>query len=578
LSASKSHLIAFAAGSVTLTFCMFLSAIQVGSDFAPAQVVAAGLGYLFILAAMAIASGVRPKLRLPTLKASSIQMFIGAAFGLLVFWRISQEHPFLRYYQPHALKNLDSGIPFHQDTAFHSALIQSILSFGYPSTAQHGAPVTFYYALSHYLDAFACWVSSMAPYQSAAVFFEFKKLLLVLAIGCFVMLATRDKSAVFRFGAMFVSVPVFIGTWSAIGSEGLWSASILLLLAASKLIELLKRPRLGWRQFGFIVVMVCLVSGAKLSSGVMLAAVLGPLLIQRHFKNYWLWLSAAALATFFGAAALLFSSSNKVSEPRGFSLSDSINFLNFTTQEQSVDYLIGIYAVLALTTIFAGLIRSQMLSQLLIANSAATLVLSALASHFNKSDQYYFSFGLLNALLVFSIPLLFESINPRWQLRTLGAWVLAATMFASAFFMPQSYEHVFGLSKEQIAAQRLDKFTVRATSLESFEKALNRYLIENHLNKRESLLFVPKWMFKNRKMQFKGQTWAHGLLLYAVTGVPLWHGSPEIHDGYGFGNYSAADTWVNNDNDGMAQQCSMGKKVIRVRSFSEPTFQLVCKN
>ncbi len=570
------HQIAWISGAVAFIFLMTQSALQVGKEFGVAQIFGSCLAYLGIFAVLAVISGVRIRFSRPKQISALLQLVTGLSMAYLVVYRLSFEHPFLRYYQPNALKNLDVGIAFHQDTAFHSALIQSILNFGYPSTGQHGAPITFYYVLSHYLDAFVCWVTGLAPYQSAALFFEFKKMLLVLAVAVFVALATKNKTGVFRLVAFAIVLPVVIGSWSAIGSEGLWSASILLLLSAPKLVKTVLLQKLTSRHLAFLSSMVALVSLAKLSSGIMLAAVLAAFLIQRHFKNLRIWITAAALVVFFGTAAFLFAASNPTTVVRGFSAIDSINFLFFVTKEQSVEYLAAIYLLVAVIGLFALLTRSRPILQLLTAGFTGVLILGALASHFNKSDQYYFSLGLLHALLVIALPLLLEPLKPRFKPQALGSWALVSALVASSVFMPLAATHIFGQTKEQIESNTLRKFNVRATSLAVFEEALTEYMAKNQLNKKDSLLFVPKWMFKNRKMQFKGQTWAHGLLLYAVTGVPLWHGSPELHAGYGFGAYKASDLWVNNDQVGIATQCSLGKNVIRVLSFNHAALKLEC--
>lgn len=83
-------------------------------------------------------------------------------------------HPCLDYARTYPLLETELGLNYHRDTVFHVSIIQSILNFGYASTAQHGTPVLNYHVLSHYIDALIIFLTKVDPYDSYGMFFTLK--------------------------------------------------------------------------------------------------------------------------------------------------------------------------------------------------------------------------------------------------------------------------------------------------------------------------------------------------------------------------------------------------------------------
>lgn len=592
----RSHWLAFVTGAVALTAVMTLQALVAWQDFSAAKVLLVEAA--MALSAIAILFLGNLRFAFPKLSFASVIRQVAAGLSFAVIALLSCFAPanlYNSYYQPFALENLDAGVKFHQDTAFHSALIQSILNFGYPSTAQHGTPVTFYYTLSHYLDAFACWASGLNPYLSAGLLFHFKKLILVLLISLFIAKVTKGKTALFRSIAYVLLMPVFIGTWTIIGSEGLWSATAVILVAAPRIYEILKNANPTTKQYLYLTVVIFLIGFGKFSSGLMMALVIGLVLIQVQFKNRKFWIFSFIWLGMYSVMAYLFSISNTTA-PVATSLLNSLNFLSIVNSERAMKCLIALYVLLILMVLLNRMYRTENIMRFTYSLLSAFVVLALLASHFVKTDIFYFTFGLLFTALVFCVQLLFENLTI--ELTNRRSLVVAAVLVVCTGVMPQTTLHVLGSKPkdlksaihkanygffENLNAETGTKSTivtllkgaklpqVHPGNMQKFLSALKIFTQQNQLNAHNSVLYIPKHVFQEETGYLKGRFWAKGLLFYSLTGIPMIHGSPVLWLGYGFGNYRANDLWTNNATD-FKQICTGGKSIITVTDFTNPTF------
>jgi hypothetical protein len=592
----RSHWLAFVTGAVALMTVMTLQALVAWQEFTGAKVLLAEAA--MALAAIAFFLLANPRFKFVNLTLFSAIRQASAGLGFAVIALLSCFAPanlYNSYYQPFALENLDSGIKFHQDTAFHSALIQSILNFGYPSIAQHGTPVTFYYTLSHYLDAFACWISGLNPYLSAGLLFHFKKLILILIITWFIAQVTRGKSALFRSLAYILLLPVFVGTWTIIGSEGLWSATAVILVSAPRVYQILRNATPSTKQYLYLTLVLFLIGFGKFSSGLMIALFIGLMLLPIQFKTRKFWFFSVSWLAMYSVMAYLFSISNTTA-PVATSLLNTLNFLSIVNAERSMKCLIALYVLLLLFGLLSREYRTETIRRFARTLFAAFGVLALLASHFAKTDLFYFTFGLLFAALVFGIQILFENLKVEFKNRK--SLAIAAILVLCTAAIPQTTLHLLGSTPKDLKSaihkanygffENLNSETgtkstfvtllkgaklphVQPGPMQKFLVAFENFTQQNHLNAHNAVLYIPKHIFQDETSYLKGRYWAKGMLFYSLTGIPLIHGSPVLWLGYGFGNYSESDLWTNTAKD-LNQICSGGKSVITVSDFSNPTF------
>jgi hypothetical protein len=100
------------------------------------------------------------------------------------------------------------------------------------------------------------------------------------------------------------------------------------------------------------------------------------------------------------------------------------------------------------------------------------------------------------------------------------------------------------------------------------------------LTNRTSLLFIPGELWKDFSIDIPAVTaqpqWAHPLLVYAVTGVPLINGVVARSDSYGFSAYGPGDKAIPQSDFLGSDPCRFGKTVIVVKSWSPATFDAQC--
>ena len=92
----------------------------------------------------------------------------------------------------------------------------------------------------------------------------------------------------------------------------------------------------------------------------------------------------------------------------------------------------------------------------------------------------------------------------------------------------------------------------------------------NNLQSKSSLLYVPKEFFEGEFKKFnktKKNFWEGGLLLYAITGVPLVHGQESPDKFYGGSIYDHSVLWVLRKDFNQNEICKFKKNIIIVDNF-----------
>lgn len=195
---------------LVFTLWTLIYTVTVFEQFTTRQILTVFLSFLFIFMAFAyiftenrfnlqIQSGLAVKRQDAGQSALNITtnnnffVFIIILFLLMVLLSGTIPKVYNPYIHTYPLLETELGFGWHQDTAYHVSLIQSILHFGYPSIAQHGIPFNAYHVLSHYVDAVIIFISGVDPYDSYGLLFAFKIWLLISTISLF--LAATLKSA-----------------------------------------------------------------------------------------------------------------------------------------------------------------------------------------------------------------------------------------------------------------------------------------------------------------------------------------------------------------------------------------------
>ena len=528
-----------------------------------------------------------------------------AAFAYLTTF--SGLERYIRYYPTFPLEKLDTGLGYHSDTAFHSTLMQSIRNFGYPSTGQFGHPVTFYYPMSHYVDALFVSVSGLDIWDSAGLLFHLKRMALVLAIGYCVWKLTQGRSGLVKVVSFLALLPILASNWRAVGSEGMWVASILILFTAPKLIEITKKASFEWRDVAFIAPILLVLDLSKLSSAAMLAVILAIQLLPKAWKTKQYWVLFVAFGAFSMLDSYLFLTSNSMRPVAGNPLVHAVKLLTFRTYELSTPTLKFLYVLIAVFAVVAILLKKFQATWNLVTVAAGTAALGVLATSFYDNNLNYFTFGFEFPLIIWATSWLFEFFDnaPIVDLKRVFKIAVAIVLVGVSFAAPRNYMSllrltpggivsVIGKANNAIYAEH-SQATGRRTTLLSliqhpvqptlgiengqyreFRDALHTFLSSHKLSANQVSLYVPKSVWEAQVKVAPENSWSVGLMLYAVTGVPEVYGSPHNDTGYGYKNYQPNQFWSELTDSQLTPLCGNYGVIVRVVDFANPTFSVVC--
>jgi hypothetical protein len=517
---------------------------------------------------------------------------------------------------------LDAGGGWHPDTAFHVSLIKSISSLGYPSISLHGTPLTAYHVLTHYVDAAIASLAGLDAFESYGLLTLVKTSLFLSAVLLsFSKLVERHSQAVL-LGVAILGLPVVVGTWHPVLSHGLWMPCLVLALGMPFVVSCLYRRELpAWPQvLGLIV--ICIACGlGKVSTGFMLACLIGCwLAVKGPFATKTVVFGAATVLFFYLYGYLFIKELNQIQAGLSSTGVEGAALLDFYTKPQlsragvTVESWAPYLGLLwCLLTVFAVIRASASAGQLLIAASGAMLILwgvTAVYQGLSVSDVMYFIHGLSFPLLFIAIAVIAEIFGlfmAEAQSPALRRGPLMLLMASTLLFVVQlnasSYtifnwresapkawrvlvaEPFAGVNKFLPPASQLSLFDSRAAkraklsllngSVASFRQSLLQSMQARGVSSDESALFLPREVFEQELVSLKGHIWAHGILAYALWGVPLVHGAPAKPFGYGLAAYATTGKFISRDQFDIRLACEVSKaKVIWIADrFSPPQIQ-----
>ncbi|HIP12046.1 MAG TPA: hypothetical protein EYG73_04910 [Arcobacter sp.] len=522
------------------------------------------------------------------------------------------------------LLETELGLGWHQDTAFHVSLIQSIMNFGYPSIAQHGVPFNLYHVLSHYVDALIVWVAQVDPYDSYMLLITFKKCLLVSSIAVFIaVLIKKVHPALFVLIFIFIS-PILTGTWHAIGSHSLWFTTILLIFSALKIFNLLISAEINNKDYYYFFIILILVTLGKISTGFMYASLVGFFLLLKCPKDKRVYILGTALTIFFWMYSKWFASTyiGNTSTSYDFSI------LSFDYYWRTIIYskpVLFIYAQntmvhidIAILTTLVFIFKDKNTLNLLSATVVSYLLLVTLTGitvTLNTNDIGYFYLGftyILNLFVFMSIVYNLQKYKLFYSIEYKSFYVvlsLISALYVASFYVSSPFPKTFQKMESSLKSINNAPFSninkklspekkisiskllttqvTRSTFIDferpiyNFREKINQILINNKVSKKEALLFIPKEIYKQDISKFGGEAWANGMLLYAITGVPLLYAiNNNKQKAYTQQDYNRSHLWKKSDEFSVEEVCkeNSSKTIIQLLDFKNLKFNIYkCK-
>jgi len=592
--------------SITLFYILVtFYAVSVFVQFDYIEVISVSLVFLILLILMAtvfLGDFFRQSLNF-----SIYNIFI-AILTLVIMLFLLNSLSFLSYAYLFPLLETELGLGWNQDTAFHTSLIQNILNFGYPSIGQHGTPVTVYHVLSHYVDALILAIVGLDPYDSYGLLFYFKGFLLLSSITIFIAYVFKEFSGYIFIIFLVLFSPIIISAWYNIGSHGLWFTTILLIFTLPKVFDIVNLKNIPIKSFLFLFLLVIFISLGKISTGFMYASFIGFLLLIKRPKDIFVYLLGVGWVVFFILYSYLMTINiDKLENIDRFDFS----WLNFDTIYQHLIDKNTIYytmqtSIIA-TTIFLiislYILKGRQIFYLLISiiiNFILLIFISNANLGLNISDIRFFYFGFESILILFMIQSLpniirlypikefYELTKVNKQLLIVG--LIFSSMYLSSFYTQPSFKLESEFLNRDIAVmpnkdklakvkviflkKYLDKKEYRP--LKVFRDNLYEFMKYNQITKSQVSLYIPKEIFEQMSIKFEGCTWANGMLIYAITGVPLVNGIKELKQSYGYAEYNEDSLWIEKNKFEPKKACESitSKYIITTESLFAPKFDL----
>lgn len=485
------------------------------------------------------------------------------------------------YVKTFPLLELSNGLGFHQDTAYHVSLIQSIMNYGYPSTAQHGVPFNMYHVLSHYVDAAILKVSGLNPFDSYGLMYRFK---IFIFISASLLLVARlfKKGAVFPYvlGVLFF-VPLVLGSWHGILSHGLWMASLVLILSYNFVHAKVSSLDISVRDIVALWLVVVVISLAKVSTGFMMAVFIGFFLFFRFPRKPGVYIYGITLLLFFYFYGKLFS----------LETSSSMDFSKVSFKTAYDFFLQGnMWAPLLMFLCFAMLVwlfmyafskKDKYLFLFLscLCSAVVLYLVTAVQSGLNTSEIWYFVYGLASVACLFLfgsiVGFVGEEFNViefnRFTNRVMASALLLVMVLLALNSYPvksisilsanpkalyNSLLSSFGggfsyaeinkkISSKLVFSSVLDVADLRAEyrglaengSIFKLNLIVESALADGLITKSDVSMYIPKSVFQSQIAPLGGPDWAGGLMVYAVTGIPLVNGVKDKNRTYGLSRY-----------------------------------------
>jgi len=539
------------------------------------------------------------------IKFNITNIFIAILITFLVIMIESTASIFIDYYRTFPLLEAELGLDVHPDTSFHVSLIQSIMSYGYPSTMQHGAPIIYYHILSHYLDAFILSITGLDPFDSYGLLYFFKIFLFLSSILIFLSQIIKNKHPFIYIASLFILAPMLASTWSAVGSHALWITSVIVLLSAHKTFNILtKNKKNSLKDFIYLFILIIVISIGKISVGFVYAVFIGMFLLLKQWKDYKVYLIGTVWILFFLLFQKLLFLHTSSTAVNNFSFIALYNlFINISDSPYKM--LQSNYISILILMILYILYRTKNNYRLLVSSVSALLIIGIIitikGNEFIRADIFYFEYSLAFILILFMFQNIFYNVYTfNKQVVALLALVFLSNFYYLSKFnilsmgtssigqrlQSLNYTPFNNISKKLSTSEKVNFINGGIQTswvdrqdrpLHNFRKGLNEFLISNKIDKKNILLFIPKEIYEKDLYFIKRKDWSKGLFIYAMTGTPLIYANKELIRGFGYQHYTNDSLWVYRDNFNPKKVCSMkfANTIIVVQNFWTPQFSII---
>ena len=564
----------FSIYSITiLSFCIFfiwmtIYAVVTFTQFSFINVIAVSSVFLFLFTTLLYFSFkefFKDKLQV---NISNLIISICISYILILF-ADNLEYWVTAYFKTYPLLDAELVLGWNSDSAFHVSLIQSIMNFAYPSIALHDTPLIGYHVLSHYVDAILLSITGQEPWDSYGLFFHYKIVLLISSILFLVAYLIKKTNIIIFIFSLVVMLYLIINTGHAIGSHGLWFPSLILILFSPMLFEKVLTQEYNLKNFLSVLIFIILISMGKISTGFMLAAFIGFILLQRHPKN-WLVYASGVIWTYFFYVYSRFM----VKESSPFEFSQFLeNFYSYIISPFiSFNYTLPIILLILLIIFYKANIK------VLISAILCFFVLSlsvSLNSEMNNSSIYYFEYGFLSIIILMGFYLMSLKIKNSRINDNRGVKIFLIVVIILLLNIPTNNLNNSKLNYIDNRYLKISTYKPKYKNrpLYDFRKNLYQYIETYKLNTKNTILYVPKDLFEGELTTFQGST-KKGLLIYAITGIPLVYGIDRLAKDYGYVDYKENSLWTLKKDFNIHNACNSISRdyIIIVESIFEPKF------
>ena len=537
---------------------------------------------------------------------------VGLSFILFLLMMIVTNFSYLgvsSFFRIFTLLNTELGLGWSEDSVYHVSIIQSILHGGYPSIGQRDRIFLFYPVLSHYIDAFLLYITHLQPYDSYALFYHFHKFILYSTITTFIIFTFKNfKPYIFLF-VFAISVPI-IGEEHIVGSHSLWFTSVFLILTLPVIFNLLsKEKRNTFTDFLLIFIVIVILSFGKISTGFLYGIFVGFYLFIKQPKNKLVYIFGFSLIIFFlGYNNLMHGYSGTGQYGIDFT---KLRYNVYYTWPEIKRLIISILISISLFAVISVIFRNKRNFYFLFATILSFLTILFITSinlAFNSSDIWYFLFGVHSIFFLFllqniSINMLKYKVHYS-ALSLINKNIILLTTIISTFYISTLYvkapigtiwyprsqtnekfvktnKHLNQTDKfsyKYKIQHPLDSYQPKNTkqALKLFRKKLYDFMHKYTTTKDNTVLYISKEIFIKDMEQFNGYSWARGMLIYAITGVPLVYGIEKLRTAYGYPDYDKSDLWKNKSDFVKEDVCKIisARYIIYVVNFNNPKFLL----
>jgi len=452
--------------------------------------------------------------------------------------------------------NLTQLGEFNPDSVFNAAMLQSLMAGRGTSTGLHGDVPVPYHFLSYLFDIPPLLATGLSPFEASSLLSGFRATLLVNVVIIGVLFAVRRINVPSFVVLALAGLPVIFGDWKFVSSHSFLGATLITFSFLPLLYRWTKMRELRWDSLVLASILILSVSLAKFPFGFVLAAFIGFFWLLRFPRQLKLYV----VGIFWVIALLLIYrelSSAGTFSPSNFGIDRVIAFLHPGIHETYIGGLPGnhdghlmvvysaILVQIALGFIYQSRRHFQIAGAGLMGILAVALITQVFAASLYPSGVRWFVMGVSVPVTVLAIiDLLALSAKPRGELQGksfIPRKMLFPALTLSAVFLthfgPLTAVNLFteveqggpiyaGVSKNVTSLARSvgatgesyygAKVAEYADSMRSFAAEQDpQKTLYQHISITEYEGFLSN---------LSGPSWARGMLLYAMTGVPLVNG------------------------------------------------------